>query len=58
MSLKLQPYVQSSLAARANQKLAFKFYEPFTILAAIAAVAYKLDLPTDCSVHPYSMSLN
>jgi transposase InsO family protein len=27
--LKLQPYVQSSLAPRANQKLAFKFFGPF-----------------------------
>lgn len=26
--LKLQPYVQSSLAPRANQKLAFKFFGP------------------------------
>jgi hypothetical protein len=29
--LKLQPYVQSSLAPRANQKLAFKFFSPFQI---------------------------
>jgi hypothetical protein len=27
--LKLQPYVQASLALRANQKLTFKFFEPF-----------------------------
>jgi hypothetical protein len=30
--LKLQPYVQSSLAPRANQKLSFKFFSPFQIL--------------------------
>lgn len=27
--LKLQPYVQSSVADRAHQKLAFKFFGPF-----------------------------
>jgi hypothetical protein len=30
--LKLQPYVQSSLASRANQKLSFKYFVPFKIL--------------------------
>jgi hypothetical protein len=49
--LKLQPYVQSSLAPRAHQKLAFKFFDPFTILAKIGSVAYKLALPEDCSIH-------
>jgi hypothetical protein len=40
--LKLRPYVQSScLAPRANQKLAFKLFGPFTIIDKIGAVAYK-----------------
>jgi len=30
--LKLQPYVQSSLAPRAHQKLAFKYFGPFSII--------------------------
>jgi len=50
--LKLQPYVQSSLAARANQKLAFKFFGPFRVLAKINEVAYKLELPAASLVHP------
>ncbi|WVZ88557.1 hypothetical protein U9M48_035065 [Paspalum notatum var. saurae] len=50
--LKLQPYVQTSLASRANQKLSYKFFGPFRILARIGTVAYKLDLPATSSVHP------
>lgn len=26
---KMRPYVRSSLASRANQKLAFKYFEPY-----------------------------
>lgn len=37
--LKLQPYVQASLAPRANQKLAFKLFGPFQVLEKIGAVA-------------------
>lgn len=50
--LKFQPYVQSSLAPRANQKLAFKFFGPFTIIEKIGAVAYKLQLPDSAAIHP------
>jgi hypothetical protein len=50
--LKLQPYVQSSLAPRSNQKLAFKYFGPFQVIARIGSVAYKLDLPPSSSVHP------
>jgi hypothetical protein len=50
--LKLQPYVQSSLAAHTNQKLAFKFFGPFSILQKVVKVAYKLDLPPAYSIHP------
>lgn len=50
--LKLQPYVQSSLAPCANQKLAFKFFGPYKILARVGEVAYKLELPPQASVHP------
>jgi len=50
--LKLQPYIQSSLAPRANKKLVFKFFWPFEILAKVGDVAYKLQLPESSSIHP------
>jgi hypothetical protein len=50
--LKLQPYVQPSLAPRANQKLAFKYFGPFKVLSQIGQVAYKLDLPSSSAIHP------
>jgi hypothetical protein len=50
--LKLQPYVQSSLAPRANQKLSFNYFNPFEILQKVGSVAYKLLLPPSSSIHP------
>ena len=44
--------MQSSLVRRSNQKLAFKFFGPFRILARVGAVAYKLELPVSSLVHP------
>lgn len=49
--LKLQPYVQASLAPRANQKLAFQFFGPYKILAHVGSVAYKLELPSTSTIH-------
>ena len=50
--LKMQPHVQTSLAPRANQKLAFKYFGPYRILERIGAVAYKLALPATVAIHP------
>jgi hypothetical protein len=37
--LKLQPYVQKSVAAQGNRKLAFRFYGPFVVLEKVGSVA-------------------
>jgi transposase InsO family protein len=49
---KLQPYVQTSVAPRARQKLAYRFFGPYQIVQIIRTVANKLLLPEDSSVHP------
>lgn len=43
--VKLQPYRQSSVTLRKNQKLGIRYFGPFTIMAKVGMVAYKLQLP-------------
>lgn len=50
--LKMQPYVQRSLATRANPKLAFRFFGPFQVLQRVGGTSYKLQLPESCLLHP------
>ena len=50
--LKLQPYVQSSLAEHSHHKLAFWFFGPYRILAKVGSVAYRLELPPSSAIHP------
>lgn len=50
--LKLQPYIRTTVAARSNQKLAYRYFGPFRVLARVGIVAYKLDLPDTARIHP------
>ena len=50
--LKLQPYKQTSLALRNNLKLSSRYYGPYTMIARIGKVAYKLQLPITSKLHP------
>ena len=49
--LKLQPYKQTSLALRNNLKLSSRYYGPYTVIAKIGKVAYKLQLPLTSKLH-------
>ncbi|XP_026419829.1 uncharacterized protein LOC113315794 [Papaver somniferum] len=50
--LKLHPYRQVSVSLRKNFKLSAKYYGPFTVIAKVGNLAYKLQLPPEARVHP------
>ena len=50
--LRLQPYVQASVVQRVSQKLGFKYFGPYKILARVGNVSYKLQLPENSKIHP------
>lgn len=50
--LKLQPYIQTSVARRTNHKLRFKFFGPFPVIQSINDVTYELQLPANSSIFP------
>lgn len=49
--LKQLPYPQSSVAARANYKIAFRYFGAFQVLHCVSEVAYKLDMPERAKIH-------
>lgn len=49
--LKFQPYRQSTLATRSNEKLSAKYSGPFQDEVVVGKVAYKLSLPASTKVH-------
>lgn len=51
MLVKLQPYRQHFAALRKNQKLGMRLFGPFTIIAKVGVVAYKLQLPEEGKIH-------
>jgi hypothetical protein len=50
--VKLQPYVQMSVARRSSQKLSYKYFGPYIILQKVGPIAYKLQLPESSQIHP------
>jgi len=50
--LKLQPYIQSSVATRSSNKLSFRYFGPYRITAKVGLVAYTLQLPSGSRIHP------
>jgi hypothetical protein len=50
--LKVQPYVQRSVANRASHKLAFRYFGPFQVMARVGEVSYRLQLPDRALIHP------
>lgn len=50
--LKLQPYRQTTVQHRVSQKLAKRFFGPFTMHRRIGSMAYELRLPPDLKIHP------
>ena len=50
--LKLQPYRQNTLRDRQFQKLSPRYFGTFKVIDKFGTVAYKLQLPSGCKIHP------
>lgn len=49
---KIRPYRQKSLAKCFNEKLSLRYFGPYQATQQVRKVAYKLDLPKNCPLHP------
>jgi hypothetical protein len=49
--IRLQAYVQASIAPCAHHKLMFKYYGPYRVLARVGEVVYHLELPETRKIH-------
>ena len=49
--LRLQPYRQSSLKQKGDEKLKPRFYGPYRVIRRIGQVAYELELPQGSDIH-------
>jgi hypothetical protein len=49
--LRLKPYKQTFLKVKHCQKLAPKFYAPYTVLKRVGQVTYQLALPSQSKLH-------
>ena len=49
--LKLQPFIQTSVAQRPFQKLSFRYYGPYKVMERVGKVAYKLQLTSESKIH-------
>jgi hypothetical protein len=54
VSLRLQPYRQSSLKKSGAKKLKPRFYGPYRIIHMVGEVAYELELPKGSRIHNMS----
>ena len=49
--VKLQPYKQTTIASKRNEKLGPRCYSPFPIEGKVGLVAYALNLPATARIH-------
>ncbi|GKB82655.1 ty3-gypsy retrotransposon protein [Tanacetum coccineum] len=50
--VKIQPYLQITLAKRLSHKLAKRYYGPYKVEARVGKVAYRLALPVTSKIYP------